>query len=385
MTYFPPPHPAPWATATPADAGLDAEALAAAARHAVECETPWSRDLALMVTSDFQECPPWNETLGPVRPRGGPNGLVLRSGRIVAEWGETIRADMTFSVAKSYLAILAGLAWDRGLIRDPHEEVRRTVEDGGFDPPHNDAITWHHLLQQTSEWEGVLWDMCGWPPARKDFFTPWHQRPIAVMCPAWWRGARPQALMGSVGRGLIKPAGSHCPMSRDRYPSIRRLTDDAITLVHPRKSCVCEVLFLCSIKGPFLRPDLVPGWRRAQPRSRLAEGHRRRRARSGLDGGEHGARLAQVGARLIVAPVAKVLLAHHYCPTDACHLVGERAGGDLALFGLEQSHQPGVLLGALAAQHRHRPVDQQAAQIAVPALADRTELDLSARAVLARH
>ena len=44
------------------------------------------------------------------------------------------------------------------MIRDPHEEVGRTVEDGGFKPPHNDAITWHHLLQQTSEWEGVLWD-----------------------------------------------------------------------------------------------------------------------------------------------------------------------------------------------------------------------------------
>src|SRR5437660_6652094 len=157
MTYSPPPHPAPWTTAIPAEAGLDPEAVAAAAWHAGECETPWSRDLALMVTSDFQECPPWNETLGPVRPRGGPNGLVLRSGRIVAEWGETIRADMTFSVAKSYLAILAGLAWDRGLIRDPHEEVRRTVEDGGFEAPHNNAITWHHLLQQTSEWEGLLW------------------------------------------------------------------------------------------------------------------------------------------------------------------------------------------------------------------------------------
>jgi CubicO group peptidase (beta-lactamase class C family) len=36
--------------------------------------------------------------------------------------------------------------------------VRLRVDDGGFDPPHNDAITWHHLLQQTSEWEGVLWD-----------------------------------------------------------------------------------------------------------------------------------------------------------------------------------------------------------------------------------
>ena len=48
--------------------------------------------------------------------------------------------------------------------------------------------------------------------------------------------------MGSVDRGLIKPAGSRCPMTRDRCPSIRRLTDDAITLVHPRKSCVSQLL-----------------------------------------------------------------------------------------------------------------------------------------------
>jgi len=158
MTYFPTRHPASWATATPAEAGLDPEAVAAAVRQAGERETPWARDLAQVVTGDFQERPPWNATLGPVRPRGGPNGLLLRGGRIVAECGNTTRVDMTFSVAKSYLSILAGLAWDRGLIGDPREEVRRTVEDGGFEPPHNAAITWHHLLQQTSEWEGVLWD-----------------------------------------------------------------------------------------------------------------------------------------------------------------------------------------------------------------------------------
>ena len=158
MTYFPPPDPAPWKRATPGETGLDPDGVAAAARHASEHETPWSRDLGRMVANDFEERPPWNETLGPARPRGGPNGLLLRNGLVVAEWGDTTRVDMTFSVAKSYLSILAGLAWDRGLIGDPHERVRLRVDDGGFDPPHNDAITWHHLLQQTSEWEGVLWD-----------------------------------------------------------------------------------------------------------------------------------------------------------------------------------------------------------------------------------
>ncbi len=158
MIAFPPPHPASWPAVPPAEAGLDPATVAAAARHAAEHETPWERDLSRMVASDFSERPPWNETLGPVRPRGGPNGLLLRGGAIVAEWGDTSRADLSFSVAKSYLAIIAGLAFDRGLIRDLDEPVHRLVDDGGFDPPHNHAITWRHLLQQTSEWEGVLWD-----------------------------------------------------------------------------------------------------------------------------------------------------------------------------------------------------------------------------------
>jgi CubicO group peptidase (beta-lactamase class C family) len=32
------------------------------------------------------------------------------------------------------------------------------VNDGGFESAHNSAITWQHLLQQTSEWQGSLWD-----------------------------------------------------------------------------------------------------------------------------------------------------------------------------------------------------------------------------------
>ena len=64
---------------------------------------------------------------------------------------------MTFSASKSYLATLAGLALDQGLIRDLDDPVREYVDDGGFDPPHNSKITWRHLLQQTSEWSGTLW------------------------------------------------------------------------------------------------------------------------------------------------------------------------------------------------------------------------------------
>lgn len=150
MSYVPPAEPAAWAECR-------SSAFDAAGNFAAGNETKWSRDLALEIPRQFDEQPPWNEVLGPVRPRGGPNGLILRGGHIVAEWGNTKQIDQTFSVAKSYLSIVAGLAFDRGLIREVNEPICRTVDDGGFDGAHNRKITWHHMLQQTSEWEGTLW------------------------------------------------------------------------------------------------------------------------------------------------------------------------------------------------------------------------------------
>jgi len=127
-----------------------------AARFALAHETPWPRDLRAHLEAGFFEPPPHNEILGPIRPRGGPNGLILRSGLVLARWGDTQQIDFTFSVAKSYLSLLAGIAVGDGLIRELDEPVALTVSDGGFEGPHNGAITWRHLLQQTSEWEGTL-------------------------------------------------------------------------------------------------------------------------------------------------------------------------------------------------------------------------------------
>lgn len=154
---FPPPHGKEWPRAIPAEADIDAGALAEAVAFAAAHETPWGRDLAQVIGKGHFEPPPWNEIIGPVRPRGAPNGLILRHGRIVGEWGDTNQVDMTFSVAKSYLSILAGVAHGRGLLPDPQERVAARIADGGFAPPHNDKITWQHLLQQTSEWEGEMW------------------------------------------------------------------------------------------------------------------------------------------------------------------------------------------------------------------------------------
>ena len=158
MTRFPPP--GDWPDAAPADLGFDPGALAAAAAFAVEAETPWPRDLSSGLNADpaSNEPPPWNEVLGPTRDRGGPNGLVIRHGLCAARWGDTRRVDMTYSIAKSYLAILAGIALREGLIRDLDERVAETSLDDGFASPRNRDITWRHFLHQTSEWEGTLWD-----------------------------------------------------------------------------------------------------------------------------------------------------------------------------------------------------------------------------------
>jgi CubicO group peptidase (beta-lactamase class C family) len=105
---------------------------------------------------------PYNEIVGPTMRRGGNSGLVIRQGYIVLEWGDTRRVDWTFSATKSYLATTIGLAYDAGLIRDLKEPAREYVRDGSFDSPHNARITWEHLLQQTSEWQGTLWDKPDW-------------------------------------------------------------------------------------------------------------------------------------------------------------------------------------------------------------------------------
>ncbi len=154
--YFPPPGDA-WAIRAPGSLGIDAEKLAAAVKFAQSNEVGWPLDVRAQIEKDTAQ-EPYPEIVGPVKPRGGQNGIILRHGLIVAEWGDTKRVDMTFSVAKSYLSTVAGLAFDAGLIPDVREQVAARVRDGGFDSPHNAPITWHMLLNQTSEWEGVLWD-----------------------------------------------------------------------------------------------------------------------------------------------------------------------------------------------------------------------------------
>lgn len=125
-----------------------------AIQFAQDHETTWDRSIDGVFGVHQQDPPPWNRLLGPIHDRGPVTGLVVVDGKTVASWGEPKRADLTFSVAKMYLALVAGVAHDRGLLPDVDEPVRARVPGIGFDTGNNALITWRHLLQQTSEWEG---------------------------------------------------------------------------------------------------------------------------------------------------------------------------------------------------------------------------------------
>ncbi len=148
-TYYPPA--GEWARKGPGEVGMDAARLNEAVEFMKANETQSPR-------RDFSDQEIVNGKLLASMPteRAGTNGLVIRRGYLVAEWGDTVRPDPTYSVAKSMLATVAGIAVDRGLIRidDP---VANVVKDGGYSSAQNSRVTWRHHLQQESEWEGEMW------------------------------------------------------------------------------------------------------------------------------------------------------------------------------------------------------------------------------------
>ena len=147
-----------WSRQSPQNLGLDPNAVQDAVSFAISHESKMLRDIGrALKEGHFNEPPPINEIIGPVKDRAEPSGVVVRSGRIAAEWGDIERVDMTFSATKSFLSLCAGIAFDRGLIPDIHAPVRELVDDGGFASEQNRSITWAQLLQLTSEWQGELW------------------------------------------------------------------------------------------------------------------------------------------------------------------------------------------------------------------------------------
>lgn len=122
-------------------------------------ESTWDRDVNGKFGVHMKERPPWNRLYGPIHSRGPASGVIWHDGTELVAWGEPDRADLTYSVVKTYLALLAGVAYDRGLITDVNERIGLRLPGIGFDEGNNAQVTWKQMLQQTSEWEGTLWDI----------------------------------------------------------------------------------------------------------------------------------------------------------------------------------------------------------------------------------
>ncbi len=154
------PAPGAWETRTPLEAGFDPEGLASALEFARTCASETPVDIAEFIKASFGH-ELHSDIVGPTKHRAETNGLLLRGGYLVAEWGDTERPDMTFSVTKTYLSSVVGVAADRGYLRvgDPVANVVKTPE---FEGERHGTITWDHLLRQTSDWRGTLFAKPAW-------------------------------------------------------------------------------------------------------------------------------------------------------------------------------------------------------------------------------
>jgi CubicO group peptidase (beta-lactamase class C family) len=215
-----------WERRTPEQTGLTSEGVRQAVAVATSSEASAPRDLLANHMRSFGR-EPHGEAVGPFRERGDAAGLIIRNGYIVAEWGDPHRVDVTFSVTKSFVSTVVGLAWDRGLIRDLDDAVRsymtpivalRGAPGGGaplvpvpanvmganadvtmigsqpagaaagtafisfdvlepFESEHNRRVTWDHLLRQTSDWQGTLWGKPDWADRPRGDLEEWKRRP----------------------------------------------------------------------------------------------------------------------------------------------------------------------------------------------------------------
>lgn len=174
--YFPDLH---WEEKEPEAFGIDSIAMGRAIQFAIENENSAPHDLRQYILKAF-DFEPFHEIKGPTKRRGGPAGLMLKGGYIIAKWGDIERVDMTFSVTKSFLSTVAGLAIDDGLIESVNDPVRQYVWEGYFDSDHNSKITWHHLLTQSSDWSGELFGMEDWSdrPPIEGGIDDWRSREL---------------------------------------------------------------------------------------------------------------------------------------------------------------------------------------------------------------
>ena len=149
-----------WEQRPPESLGFSNQKIKEAIQFAIDNENSVNRNLRDAIISAFGYEPGF-EIKGPTKPRKGPNGLIIKDGYIIGKWGDVSRVDMTFSVTKSYLSTVAGLAYQKGLL-NLDQKLKDYIKDGKFTSEHNKKITWHHLLNQSSQWKGNLFGTFDW-------------------------------------------------------------------------------------------------------------------------------------------------------------------------------------------------------------------------------
>ena len=157
--YFPPK--GSWEVKAPSVFGINNEIINEAIKYAENNQNDGDFDLRVEILKGFSS-EPYHEILGPTKKRGASNGLIIKNGYIIASWGDIDRVDMTFSVTKSYLSAITGIAIKKGLISSEKDKVSNYIWDKTFDGNKNKKITWEHLLNQSSNWAGNLWEINDW-------------------------------------------------------------------------------------------------------------------------------------------------------------------------------------------------------------------------------
>ena len=168
-----------WKTQEASLSGFDQMLLDSAIIYAQNHEYSGPKDLRQAILKGFER-EPYHEILGPTKKRGGQVGMILKNGYLVASWGDTKRVDMTFSVTKSYLSTIAGLAVQNGIIQNVDETVSSYIWGNYFRSEHNSKITWRHLLTQSSDWSGQLWGGYDWAdrPEKTGGIDDWKLRSL---------------------------------------------------------------------------------------------------------------------------------------------------------------------------------------------------------------
>ena len=159
QTYFP--DYGNWKRKKPNQVGFNRKKLNKAIQYAIDSESSGSRNLTEFIKATLTK-EPHGEIIGPTKDRGDMTGLIIKNGFMVSEWGDINRVDMTFSISKTYLSTVIGVAFDKGLIQDVNDKIQMYVPTEHFESEHNSKITWDHLLRQTSHWKGTLWDKPDW-------------------------------------------------------------------------------------------------------------------------------------------------------------------------------------------------------------------------------